>query len=354
MKYPALIIDLPKLAENIAKIQAVCNPHNINFCAVTKCFCAAPEMVEVYYNAGIREFADTRLSNLDKINYPDITKWLLRLPQLCEADDVVRRVDISLNSEISTVAALSAAAAIAGVTHKVILMIDVGDLREGVLPRDAVKTAAAFFSFDNIELYGIGVNFNCFGGVIPTAGSMAQVADIAGEIERKLGIKLKVISGGNSGSMHLLSSGAMPSTVNNLRLGEVVFFGRETSYQQLVNNMHEDIFRLDVQIIELKTKPSKPIGEIGLNAFGEAVEFDDRGEMLRAIVAAGRQDVDVSKITPLDADVEILGQSSDHMILNLTNCAKNYKIGDIVSFGISYGSLLSLSTSEYINKIWLT
>jgi predicted amino acid racemase len=352
MKYPALITDRTKLAENIDIIQKICGDYPISFCAVTKCFCAAPEMTEVYYKAGVRDFADTRISNLKRINYPGVTKWLLRLPMLCEAEEVVENADISLNSEVKTVAELSSHATKLGIRHKIVLMVDVGDLREGVMPGDAADIAGEMLKYPGVELYGLGVNFNCYGGVIPNAENTAIVTGIAKEIEEKHGTRVKVISGGNSGSMHLLTSRAMPVGVTNLRLGEVVFFGRETSYQELVGGMHEDIFRLEAQIIELKKKPSMPIGEIGLNAFGEKVEFVDKGDMLRAIVACGRQDVDVSKIKPLDPKLEILGQSSDHMIIDVTHSDKGYEVGDVIGFSISYGALLSLSTSEYVHKVY--
>ncbi|MCL2704010.1 MAG: alanine/ornithine racemase family PLP-dependent enzyme [Defluviitaleaceae bacterium] len=352
MKYPALITNTAKLAENINIIQKICAENNISFCAVTKSFCAAPGMTGVYYKAGVRDFADTRLPNLRKINYPGVTKWLLRLPMLSEAEEVVETADISLNSETATVEALSGHAVKLGRKHKIILMVDVGDLREGVLPGDAVNIAGEMLKLPGIELHGIGVNYNCFGGVIPTLESLNIITGVVKEITGKYGVNINVISGGNSGSMHLLTSRTMPEEITNLRLGEVVFFGRETSYQQLIPHMHEDIFRLDAQIIELKKKPSMPVGEIGLNAFGEEVVFCDRGDMLRAIVACGRQDVDIGKIKPLEPGVEILGQSSDHMILNVTDADKPYKVGGVISFSIAYGALLSLSTSEYVYKVY--
>jgi predicted amino acid racemase len=61
MRYPALVTDTKKLSENIKIIQGVCAANGISFCAVTKCICAAPEITRVYYQAGVKEFADTRM-----------------------------------------------------------------------------------------------------------------------------------------------------------------------------------------------------------------------------------------------------------------------------------------------------
>ncbi|MCL2675112.1 MAG: alanine/ornithine racemase family PLP-dependent enzyme [Firmicutes bacterium] len=352
MKYPVLITNRAKLANNIKIIQKLCADNGVSFCAVTKVFCAAPKITRVYYDAGVREFADTRIANLKKINYQGVTRWLLRLPMLCEVETAVKYSDVSLNSEIATVKALNKAAIKLGKTHKVILMVDVGDLREGVLPRDALAVAGEILKFPNIELYGLGVNYNCFGGVIPTHESMSIVTNLAYEIKNKYGANIKVISGGNSGSMHFLTARTMPKEVNYLRIGEVILLGRETSYQQHIDGLHEDVFRLHAQIIELKKKPSVPVGELGLNAFGEKPVFVDRGDILRAVIAVGRQDVDMNKIAPLDHKAEILGQSSDHTIVDVTHSDTKYKVGDILSFSVSYGSLLSLSTSKYVRKVY--
>ncbi|MCL2862325.1 MAG: alanine/ornithine racemase family PLP-dependent enzyme [Firmicutes bacterium] len=351
MKYPSLTINKSKLSHNIKIIQDLCTSNGVSFCAVTKVFCANSEVTQIFYDAGIRDFADTRIENLKKINYPSTTKWLLRAPMLCETEDVVKHSDISLNSELSTISALSQKAQKTKKTHKVILMIDMGDLREGIVPKDALNTCGEILKMPNIELYGIGANYNCFGGVIPTQESLNEVVEIAETIEKNFGINLKVISPGNSGSIHFLTSKTMPKRVNNLRIGEVILLGRETSYQQHIEGMFEDVFCFDAQIIELKTKPSMPTGEIGLNAFGEKPTYVDKGDMIRAIIACGRQDVSIDKIIPLDKNIELIGQSSDHTIVDVTNSTTKYKVGDILSFKVSYGSILSLSTSEYVKKV---
>jgi len=351
MKHPALTINKTKLTQNIKVIQELCRQNNINFCAVTKVFCAHPKITQVYYDAGIRDFADSRIENLKTITYPDCTRLLLRLPMLSEANEVVKYSDISLNSEIAVIKSLSKAAQKLGKTHKIILMIDMGDLREGVIPLDAVDTALAIIKLPNIQLYGVGVNYNCYGGVIPSPDSLDEFIRIAEEIEKACGIKLQIISAGNSGAMHFLTSKTMPKRANHLRIGEVILIGIETSYQQHIKRMYTDVLQFNAEIIELKKKPSMPIGETGLNAFGERTVFEDKGDMMRAIVACGRQDVAIDAITPLDHSINIIGQSSDHIIIDLTDAAINYKIGDIISFKVSYGSILSLSTSKYVNKI---
>ncbi len=347
--YPKLNIDKQKLAENVRFIKSESDKYGVDICCVTKCFCAIPEIVDIYFENGIREFADSRIQNLKKINYVGVKRWLLRLPMLSEVEDVVKYSDISLNSQVKTVQALGEEASKIGVVHNVVMMVDLGDLREGVRPEKAIETAKAFNSVDGIKLLGVGVNLNCYGGVLPTETNINELVQIAEEIEKECGITLEVISGGNSGSIYLMQEGKLNKRVNNLRLGEVVFVGQETSYQKNIEGMHENIFTLELEVIEIEDKPSVHIGETGLNSFGEVAVYEDKGIMKRAIVGCGRQDVDISMIEPLDKNIEIIGFSSDHIILDFTKKGESF-IGEKIKFNVSYGAILSLCTSEYVCK----
>ena len=128
---------------------------------------------------------------------------------------------------------------------------------------------------------------------------------------------------------------------------------RDTATGRPVEGLNTDCFVLEAEIVELKTKPSKPIGRSGPNAFGEYLEYPDRGIMKRAILGIGRQDVTVDGLTPVDPDVEIIGASSDHLIVNLTECSTDYKVGDIVRFIPDYGALLHLFTSKYVDRCYI-
>ena len=75
---------------------------------------------------------------------------------------------------------------------------------------------------------------------------------------------------------------------------------------------------LEAQIIELKSKRSLPIGEIGVDAFGQRPYYEDRGIIRRAILAIGKQDTDPDSMISLDEKIDILGASSDHLILDVS------------------------------------
>ena len=348
--YPALVTDLNKLKHNAQFLKAKCLEHGIEMMAVTKVNCGDPIIAMAMVEAGVTKLADSRVSNLAKMQTVPAEKILLRLPMISEAEQVVKFADISLNSEIETLKALSLAAIGQGRRHRVILMVDLGDLREGVLPENLMDFVKEVLSLDGIEIAGLGVNLTCYGGVMPDAANLGQLVALAKEIEETYNLKLEWISGGNSSSLYLFDKGEMPEAVNLLRLGEAVVLGRETAFGDVIEGTYTDVFTLEAEIIELKEKDSMPKGTIGMDAFGNHPTFEDKGRMLRAILAIGKQDVNPSALIPQDKRIEVIGASSDHLIMDFTNASGDYKVGDVIRFNVEYGALLNLWTSHYVHK----
>jgi predicted amino acid racemase len=351
MQYPALVMDKSKIKHNTKVLSELASKHGIKIAAVTKVLCGWSELAEAVIEGGAYALADSRIENLIKLQEFNVPKILLRIPMLTQAADVIQFADISLNSEIEVIKALNDAAKTKNIVHQIILMVDLGDLREGVWFEKAVSFAGDIIKLENIKLIGLGTNLTCYGGVIPSPENIGTLVRIAEEIEGKYGIKLEIISGGNSSSIHLLLKNQMPKRVNQIRLGEAIVLGTESAYGERIEGTYSDAFTLMAEIIELKEKPSAPIGEIGLDAFGGKPVFVDNGIIKRAIVAIGRQDVKHDGLTPRNKGVSILGASSDHMILDVTNAENQYKVGDVVEFDVTYGALLCAATSVYVNKI---
>ncbi len=346
--YPKIVVDLKKVEQNTKIVADVCAEKNVDIMGVTKVFCGAVEIAEAEMKGGIKYFADSRIENLMKLKDFDLPKVLLRLPMISQVDEVVQYADISLNSELKTIEALNIVAMAKKKIHKIILMIDLGDLREGILPAQFDETVQAILKMNNIMLHGIGVNLTCYGGVVPNEDNLGQLSVFAKHVKDEYKHHLEIVSGGNSSSYYLLPQDRLPEGINNLRMGEILVLGRETAYGELVEGMHDDAFIFEAEIIELKEKDTVPTGEIGMDAFGNKPTFVDKGKRMRAILAVGRQDVDPTSLIPLDERMDYFGSSSDHMMWDVTDC--DYKVGDIVRFKLEYGSILSLFTSQYIEK----
>lgn len=349
--YPQLAIDLKKLEENVSLITEKCHKQGISVMGVTKVFCAQEEAARAFVEGGVDYLADSRVENLIDMAHLSPEKVLLRLPMPSEAQVIVQHVDISLNSELKTIKALDQAAKLLDKTHRIILMVDLGDLREGIWPSDFDATIREILTLDKILLEGIGVNLTCYGGVVPKTDNLSQLTALNQHLKDTFGVTVKMVSGGNSSFLYLLDQGGVPEGINNLRLGEALVLGRETAYGDQIPGTHADVFQLKAEIIELKQKPSVPIGEIGMDAFGNKPTFVDKGIRLKGILAVGRQDVHPDNLIPLDENLTIIGSSSDHMIVDFTDSKTDYHVGDIITFNVEYGALLSLSTSPYIKKV---
>lgn len=360
--YPKMIIDLTKLEQNLNAVAKITKDDgNCSLMIVTKGLCADLNMVEmVAKNPKVEYIADSRIANIktysDMVRKENKMTVLLRIPMHCEVKEVIEYVDLSFNSEMSTIRLLNDEARKQGIVHKILLMIDLGDLREGMFFEDEetiFNSIEEILSMDNIELYGLGVNLTCYGAIIPKNENLSQLVDLAKRVESKFSIKLSMVSGGNSSSIYLIPKGELPKGINNLRLGEAFLLGNDTAYETQLPGTTDETLILEAQIVELKEKPSLPIGEVGVDAFGQKPYYEDKGIMKRAIVALGKQDTDLGSMTPLDCDIEIMGGSSDHTILDVTNCKKEYSVGDIVRFKLGYGGMLKNITSKYVEREYI-
>ena len=351
MSGPILRVDLDIIEKNARSIAAFCADHGISVTGVTKVTCGMPAVARALLRGGVSSLGESRLENIHRMRADGVTApcWLLRVPPLSEVEEIVTSVDISLNSEISVIRALSAAAERRDLVHDIVLMVDLGDLREGLWPDDLLPTVREIVDLAGVRLRGLGTNLTCYGGVLPTEENMRSLVNHKHRVEEVLGRSLDILSGGNSSSLDLLRRGGMPKEVNNLRLGESLMLGRETAYRRIWPGARPDAFVLEAELIELKEKPSVPIGERGVDAFGERPKFKDRGQRLRGILNVGREDVKVEGLFPLDEALTILGASSDHLLLDVT-ARLNVSVGGGVSFLLDYGALLAAMTSRYVRK----
>jgi predicted amino acid racemase len=348
--YPRININLEKLKENCQLMKKCAKENGIEkIMPVVKVVAGDLKVAKVFVDSGFEYICDSRIENLKMYQKFDVKKVLLRLPSLSEIDDVITYSDLSLNSEINTVISLNDAAKMVNKKYEIIFMFDLGDLREGIFYKDNYyEDIKTILKLENIVLKGIGTNLTCYGGVVPNRNILNRLVKIKKDIENNFNIHLDIISGGNSSSVFLFGKNEIPKEVNSLRIGEAIFFGKETSYSTLIPGFNYQVFTLEAEIIECKTKPSFPDGEMSINSFGEKVEIEDKGLMKRAILAIGKQDVQLNNIFPIDKRIEIIGGSSDHLILDVTNT--DYKIGDIVEFEVNYPGLLHLMNSPYIKR----
>ena len=351
---PWLEIDLTKLRHNAAAMRARCAEHGVEPVFVTKGFCARPTVIAAVRQGGIRRFADSRLHNIRraKAAMPDLEYLLIRVPMLSEAEEVPMWCDASLQSDPDVIRAVSDAATALGRVHKIILMVDVGDLREGVFGQEQLlEVAAVIRDCPGVELVGLGTNVGCYGSILPSVENTEILVRYRALLNERFGFHIHTISGGATCTTLLMEQGRLPEEVDSLRIGEAVLYGEDTTHNRFLEGFYRDAFRLGAEVVECRRKPSMPVGERGRDGFGNVAEYEDRGIRLRAICAVGKQDVYYGALTPLDPGAEIIGASSDLMLVDVEDMPQPPRAGQVLTFRCGYAAALAATTSEYVTVV---
>ena len=346
--YPQLEVDLSILRSNARQVITHCQQQGIRVCGVVKGVDGLPEVARAMRLCGAEELGTSRLEQVERCRAAGVGgPWLLiRIPGLSELPDVVRLCETSLQSERVTLDALEEECVLQGKTHRVIVMADLGDLREGFWDKDEMADVCVHVERElpHVELAGVGVNLTCYGSTKPTPEKMQALLDIAARIEKRIGRKLEIISGGATSSYTLVHWGTMPAGINHLRIGENILLGKDLQVNWGIQDMdylRMDGFTLRAEVVEVREKPTYPIGEFAIDAFGRKPVYVDRGIRRRAILALGRADVgELESLIPREAGLTVIGGSSDHCIVDVEDCPRRLEVGDIVEFSLCYSHLL--------------
>ena len=347
-QYPQLEFDLALLRSNADAVISRCRGMGIRVCGVVKGVDGLPEAARVLRAAGAAELGTSRLEQVAKCRAAGVPgPWLLiRIPGLTELSDVVALCETSLQSEWPTLLALEEECLRQNKTHRVIVMTDLGDLREGFWDKKELVDVCERVERElpRVHLAGIGVNLTCYGSTKPTPEKMNELVGLARQVEQRIGRKLEIVSGGATSSFTLVHWGTMPAGVNHLRIGEAILLGKDLQVDWGIRDMdylRMDALTLRAEVVEVKDKPTYPIGEFAIDAFGRKPVYEDRGIRRRAILALGRADVgELESLIPREPGLTVIGGSSDHCIVDVEDCPRRLQVGDIVEFSLCYSHML--------------
>ncbi len=325
---------------------------SIEIMGITKGVCGDTEIAKAMIESGIELLGDSRISNIVRMRREGIKEKIfqIRSPQISEIRSTVKYADGAFITELKIARAISRQAKLMNKKFELIMMVELGDLREGVMPDETLDFALTLKK-DGIALSGIGTNLGCFGGVVPTEEKLLELLKVKEKLE-KSGIEINVVSGGATDTIHLFEKNGIQG-ITQLRIGEAILIGHDTTGNRNIDYLRQDTFTIEAEIIELREKPSLPYGIIGRDAFGNTPVHRDRGMRKRAILALGKQDVEFDQLIPLDKGVEILGGSSDHMVVDVTEAEKKYEVGGSMLFYPLYPSLLKFMCSRDSNKEYI-
>jgi len=344
-----------KLAHNYRFLNDLFTEHGIEWGVVTKLLCGTRSFIQELIDLGVREIHDSRVRNLKAVKElnPDVQTVYIKPPPRRSIPSIIKYADVSLNTEYETIKALSAEAVRQGKRHKVLIMVEMGDLREGVMGDNLIDFYARIFELPNIEVVGLGTNLNCLHGVMPTQDKLVQLSLYKQLIEAKFDKHIPWISGGTSVTIPLVYRRQIPAACNHFRVGETLYFGADLFTGGTIEGMESDVFELFAEIIDITEKPVIPNGPLGANPMGETYEVDAElygKKSYRCILDVGLLDILPEFLIPRDAGIQYLGASSDMLVYDIGRNEAGYKVGDFLRFGLQYMGALRLLNSVYIEK----
>jgi predicted amino acid racemase len=354
---PRLVINLDKLHHNALTLTKELADHGISVTAVTKATQGSPEISAVLLRAGVTDLGDSRIENIESMRRARVpaSMTLIRSPMLSQISRIVQHADISFNTELEVIHQLSEAAKRQRLTHGIVLMVELGDIREGIMPADLIEVTRQTLQLPNLKLKGIGTNLACRSGVVPDASNMADLDALAESIETTLNVKLDIVSGGNSANLDWATSPAPTGRINNLRLGESILLGMQPLTGKAIPGLHTDAVTFIAEAIESKTKPIQPWGQLGAAAFEDSAHStaqDLPDTRCQTILAVGHQDTDPAGLSP-PPGIEILpGASSDHLVIHANH--RHLRVGDQLQFQLNYSALVRAMASPFVSKVMTT
>ncbi|MFT5255162.1 MAG: putative amino acid racemase [Candidatus Paceibacteria bacterium] len=359
-----LIISTNKIQNNIKYLSAYFKSKNIHWSLVTKVFSGDKEFLKnVLVDSVIKNIdsvGDSRLTslkNLKEVN-PKMRTIYIKPPAKMYADEIIKYADVSLNSSLTTIKALNESAKKANKIHQVIIMVELGELREGIKRTELMFFYENVFELSNIDIIGIGSNLGCMYGVEPTYDKLLQLSLYKELISAKFNKDLKYVSGGTSITLPLIENGIIPKDINHFRVGEAVFFGVSPLENKQFKELAIDAFEFTANIIELEEKKIVPDGVISEANIGHSAVFDRENvteTTTKAILDFGLLDVDQKDIEFIDTELEYVGITSDMIVIDIgenknKKGQKKYKIGDKVHFKPNYMAVARLLNSKFIDK----
>ncbi|MDQ0373130.1 alanine/ornithine racemase family PLP-dependent enzyme [Cellulomonas humilata] len=346
MSAPRIEIDLGVVERNTRVLVDRLAARDVRVLGVTKAVLGSPRVAAAMLRGGAVGLGDARVENLARLD-GSVPRTLIRSPMLSQVAQVVRTATASLNTEPAVLAALDDAAAHAGIRHDVILMVELGDLREGIAVDDVSAAVKVVLASRSLRLRGLGTNLACQNGVVPDDANMDVLHRLVDRSEAQHGITLDVVSGGNSAALDWALTTSRLGRTNELRLGEAILLGTEPLRRTPITGLSTNAFALVGEIIEVADKPARPWGNQALATYGEPPSRTAGGTRRQAIVALGRQDVDIDGLIP-PAGVSVLGMSSDHLVLDIGD--HRMTVGDELCFRLGYGALVRAMTSPFVNR----
>jgi len=349
-----IVVDLEKIRANCVAIKKICDAARMQTVWVTKGCHSHSSIVRVLAETGEGLLGTSRVQEFGRIRDCFSGQIMMtRFPSSREVVDTVGGADVMFVSDVYHVEVLSNAATATGQTKQVLLMIDVGNGREGVRPGDAATVVKRCLSAPGLELIGLGTSVGCLGGYRVGIDDLHTLIDVAKEVCALTGWQARCLSAG-SGTMllDLVRSGQMPPMITQLRIGAALLVGERPPTKEAFPFLHQDAFVFRGEILELGVKPPILPDRLDTDAFGKTLIAGKTEPRRQALMDFGVVDVDVDDLTPLIPTCRIVGASTDYTVCDVTACREDLRVGSVLEFRMAYSAIVRAMGSAYIEKVF--
>ncbi len=343
---PQLTLDLDAIDRATRTLAERLLLSGIELVGVTKAIDGEPAVGRTMLEAGAAGLADSRLPALVRLAAHALAPLtLLRAPEARDIPAAAQIADRVLLCDPPTAAALGARAP--GLPIELLLTVDLGDRREGVLPGLAGEAAHRLAGLPGTVLSGISVNFACLSGQLPSLALFRRAERVLAAVADAAAIDTPVLSLGGSCCLQYLD-GFKPRFRTEIRAGGGPLYG----YDFVSNSPLEGLDRVDpilsATVLESVFKPPAPPGAAGLDAFGHVPDTALPDEPAwHTLVALGRRDCEPQGLRPLIDGAWLAGMTSDVGVLITP---RELRPGTIVEFACDYDALVRAVTSPYVTQ----
>ncbi len=344
---PQLHVDTGVIGRNTEAVAGLLRGRGLDLVGVTKGCLGEPRVGAAMLAGGAVALADTRDHNLRCLRgaLPEAALHRIYLPPVCAPFELGDVTYISSPSGATAVAETPALGS--GRRRQVVIVVESGDLREGVPIEGLIALAEMVVHDPRLELVGVATNYACFkGGPAGIRESLGTVARAARAL-RAAGMPVHRVSGGNSSVLALLrpddpgesahhhagrgSSEAegIPAEVTELRCGEALLLGQDALFHRPLPGC-ACACRLRAEVLEEYTKSPSSKGE------------------RRLVLGLGSQDLGSGAVRFVEPGLRELGRSGDYLVVESGAGGPRAGIGGVIEMIPSYEALVAAWTSPYV------
>jgi predicted amino acid racemase len=336
--------------ENLEKVKKCCERQSVNLSVVTKFCLSNARVAALLFEAGVRSIADSNMAcfaslppelagklskSLIKTRLADI-RAIPSLPQFARPN----RVFVSDEALIEAVADLPE-----NLKPQTVLIAELGDLRDGFYLEEI---PAIVEKYPKVPFDGLSVNFACLSGKMPDLESIEALSRCAGRVFP--GREKPPVSVGGTVSWPLIESGLLRDLVTEMRMGEGIFFGYDSSSAKPIEGFRRDAFTLYGEIVEVRDKLVSGPETPGLTALGTEAPERKTGKRRCAVLDFGVLGASMKDLEALDPGIEIAGQTFDFTVADITGSSLPWKTGGHIPFRAMYAASSQAMLNPFIKK----